>query len=548
MVKNTIYQKLANKLNEILGVDKFTPKNTSIFAKLLDESLTQTYLDELEKVAHTKGENTTFSKNTVLYNPFEGESKITLGDNCDIRGELIITNYGGDISIGNDTYFGAGSQIISGHKVTIGTNGFIGYYVLIADSNHHETDPYYRERSFTKSMARDKNSMTSAEIFYQTKDNKATPHDVMTKVVVDEVKIGNHVWINPFATILKGVTIGDGAIIAAHAVVTKDVPAYSMVAGNPAKVVQTGVGFDRGTLESDRKTTNEKFSKAYPVPEGVSIVEESIQGVICYWFTPTEIKNERLILYLHGGAYVQGSLKSHQGLVADIAILTGSEILFVEYSLAPEHPYPTAVNELIKVYSWLISDEANNKKVNADNVIMMGDSAGGGLVLATQITLLNESTEQKLPALNILLSPWVDLTFSSDSWKRLIASDKVLTENGKALKEAAAMYRGVYETTHPGVSPVYADLTGLPPTLIQIGTHDSLLDDSITLADKAASAGVEVALEVYPNQPHVWHLTHKILSEDVDKGIDQKYINQAAKKSKEALDNLAAFIKHQYHE
>jgi acetyl esterase/lipase len=310
--------------------------------------------------------------------------------------------------------------------------------------------------------------------------------------------------------------------------------------------VQTGVGFDMRALASDRKSLDNLMSEMYPVSDDVEVVAETIKGTDCYWFTPKDVQNNRLIVYLHGGAYVQGSCKSHQGLVSDIALLTGSKILFVEYSLAPEHPYPTAVNEVIDIYGWLLSEDAGNRRVEANQIIMMGDSAGGGLIISSQLNLKDEKAT--LPALNILLSPWVDLTCASDSWNRLIGSDKILTENGKGLKEAADMYRGSYATNYPSISSVYADLTGLPTALIQIGTQDSLLDDSITLADKLDLTGVNTRLEVYPNQPHVWHLTHAILAEDIDKCIDQAYINQVKSQAKEALNNIVSFIKDHFNE
>ena len=495
--------------------NSITPDGALAISSHIHKIEAQAHFVHLESMPHIKGKNTVFSASTVLFNPLNPE-QITIGDHCEIYGELFTTNYGGQIEIGDHTYFGQDSQILSGGKTSIGKHCFIGYYVLISDSNHHETDPFYREKSFQGSISRNPDSMKQVNVIQVLNSDQPllinrpkettvqhktkatiTPYDSMTNIIADEIKIGNHVWINPFATITKGVTIGDGAIIAAHAVVTKDVPPYSLVAGNPAKVIMNRVGFDRDALLLTRKAFEAEFYSNNPIVAATPIETTTIKNVLCHWVLPEDYNPNQVLIYLHGGEYIQGSLASHGGFASELAQATKTKVLFVDYKLAPEYVYPFAINEVIRVYKALL--EEGYKSIG-----FVGDAAGAGLLLAAQLKIraeeqaLSEPNKTPMPSANILLSPLVDLTGKSPSWQQFMSYEKRLTR--EVLLEAVDMYRGSEVANHPYISPLFANLNDLPPMLIQVGKQDITWHESNQLAQNAKAADLTVVLDIYEQQ------------------------------------------------
>lgn len=248
------------------------------------------------------------------------------------------------------------------------------------------------------------------------------------------------------------------------------------------------------SLDVHRRLIDKIGERAKPF-EGVSFVEEKVNGLDAEWIIPPTSKKDRVILYFHGGAYQVGSLRSHRHLVSQIAGASQLKALLIDYRLAPEHPFPAGVEDAFLAYQWLLSQGYHN-------VYLAGDSAGAGLALACMQKI--KQADLPMPTAAILISPWVDLTASHDSIERLANKDPLLSK--KALLACANQYVSARYHKDPLVSPLFADLSGFPPLLIQLGALDILLDEGQHLATRAQQAGVKVTLEVWPNMIHVWHM------------------------------------------
>jgi acetyl esterase/lipase len=222
------------------------------------------------------------------------------------------------------------------------------------------------------------------------------------------------------------------------------------------------------------------------------------------WIVPPEAAQDRVILYLHGGGYVMGSIATHRATVARIARASKARALALEYRLAPEHKFPAAVEDSVAAYQWLIAQGYKPNKI-----VIAGDSAGGGLTLATLLSI----RDQKLPmaAAGVAISPWADLEGTGDSMKTRAHRDPMV--GGGNLGGMAKHYIGEQDPKHPLASPIHADYRGLPPLLIQVGDAETLLDDSNRVAARAKEHGVKVELEVWDDMVHVWHAFAKILPE-----------------------------------
>ncbi len=213
----------------------------------------------------------------------------------------------------------------------------------------------------------------------------------------------------------------------------------------------------------------------------------------------------RTILYLHGGGYVIGSIATHREVVSRIARAAGARALSVEYRLGPEHVFPAAVDDAVAAYRWLRA-----QGVPATEIVIAGDSAGGGLTMATLLALRDAGDE--LPAAGVGISPWVDLAGEGETMVTKADVDPMVQKPG--LDQMARHYVGPEgDLKHPIASPLYADLAGLPPLLIQVGTSETLLDDSIRFEAKATAAGVDVTLEQWEDMIHVWHFFAGMLPE-----------------------------------
>jgi monoterpene epsilon-lactone hydrolase len=203
---------------------------------------------------------------------------------------------------------------------------------------------------------------------------------------------------------------------------------------------------------------------------------------------------DRVLFYLHGGGYSLGSLQSHGELAARLGRASGMSVLLVDYRLAPEHPFPAALDDALTAWRWLYREQARE----AGSCAIAGDSAGGGLALALLVTL--RGAGEPLPACAVLMSPWADLTSSGASIHT--APDPLLTPEGLSL--LAGNYLAGADATDPLASPLFASLDGLPPLLIQAGTAELLLSDSERLAQVATLAGVDVVLQIAEGMPHVY--------------------------------------------
>jgi acetyl esterase/lipase len=203
------------------------------------------------------------------------------------------------------------------------------------------------------------------------------------------------------------------------------------------------------------------------------------------------------ILYFHGGGYVLGSLDTHHELMGRLSRTCQAPVLGLDYRLAPEHPYPAAVEDAVNAYLAL-----RERGISADRIVLGGDSAGGGLALACLLAL--KTRGKALPAGAVLFSPWTDLSGSGESTNSRADVDPMVSP--QLLQPMAALYRGDVAAEDPGVSPLFGDLEGLPPMLIQVGDHEILLDDSTRLASTAQAAGVEVDLEIYDGAFHVFQV------------------------------------------
>jgi acetyl esterase/lipase len=233
-------------------------------------------------------------------------------------------------------------------------------------------------------------------------------------------------------------------------------------------------------------------------------------GILAEWTEPTTKSIDRAILYLHGGGYVIGSTTTHRGLIARISLASHARVLAINYRLAPEHPFPAGLLDALSTYLWLLE-----QGINPQYLALGGDSAGGGLSLAVCLTL--RALHVPLPAALFLISPWTDLTFSGDSVTSRADRDPVLAITDDWLENA---YAGGYPISHPLISPLFADLSGLPPMLIQVGTEEILFDDSARLSERVIQSGGNATLEIWEGMWHVFQAFAPYVPEAV-KAIDQ---------------------------
>jgi acetyl esterase/lipase len=200
-------------------------------------------------------------------------------------------------------------------------------------------------------------------------------------------------------------------------------------------------------------------------------------------------------LYLHGGGYCIGSPRSHRHLAAALAVAMHAIAIVPDYRLAPEHPFPAALDDAVSVYRGLVAEGAAPSRI-----VVAGDSAGGGLTVATLVALRDAAVA--LPAAAACLSPWTDLTCTAASYETKQAADPIVRRAG--VGEMARAYLAGQDAKTPLASPLFADLHGLPPLLVQVGSDEVLLDDAVQLAERAKAAGVPATLEVWEDMIHVW--------------------------------------------
>ncbi|MGW5771708.1 alpha/beta hydrolase [Streptomyces longwoodensis] len=231
-----------------------------------------------------------------------------------------------------------------------------------------------------------------------------------------------------------------------------------------------------------------------PATQGVATRRTVLGGRPALELDPAGASGRGRLLYLHGGGYVVGSPDTHAGLVGELARRAGLRAVSVDYRTAPEHPFPAAVDDGLAAYRALLAD------TDPRDLVLAGDSAGGGLSIATLLAARDAGLPQ--PAAVVLFSPWVDLTLAGGSIRTKEDADPLFVEAD--LRDYADLYLGTTDPAHSLASPLFADLTGLPPLLVQVGANEVLLDDAVRLAGRAGADDVEVTLEVGPGLPHVF--------------------------------------------
>jgi acetyl esterase/lipase len=244
---------------------------------------------------------------------------------------------------------------------------------------------------------------------------------------------------------------------------------------------------------ADRRLAGEHAEDPTAEPEGVTYPEAHEVGGL--WAVPDSSRHDVHVLYLFGGGYVLGSPASRRKTAGHIAAAGGADVLVPAYRLAPEHPFPGAVDDAAAAYRWLLAQGAD-----ADRTVIMGDSAGGGLAVSTLLALRSEGTP--LPGGCVVLSPWSDLTCAGPSMDSRAGADAMVTRG--SLLEMARWYLAGHDAHDPLASPVFADLTGLPPLLALVGGDEALLDDATRLVQGVAAGGADATLFVGSGMQHVW--------------------------------------------
>ena len=259
-----------------------------------------------------------------------------------------------------------------------------------------------------------------------------------------------------------------------------------------------------GAPIEQRRAAMEAVTVMFPVPDDVTREPVDAGGVPAEWIAAPGTDADRIIYYLHGGGYAIGSINTHREMISRLSRASGARALAIDYRLAPEHPFPAAIEDATTAYRWLLSTG-----VDPARVVIAGDSAGGGLTVATLISLRDAG--DPLPAAAVCLSPWVDLEMTGDSMTTKAEADPMITQ--KDVLEGAQAYLNGADPRAPLASPIHADLSGLPPLLIHVGTAEVLLDDSTRLAERARSAGVDVTLEPWDDMIHVFQFFASMLPE-----------------------------------
>ena len=270
------------------------------------------------------------------------------------------------------------------------------------------------------------------------------------------------------------------------------------------------------SLEQDRANLDEGGAR-FKVPDDVTLQPVDVDGVPGEWLIAPGASDDKVVLYLHGGGYAIGSITSHRYLMQNISRHSGAKTLGINYRLAPEHPFPAALDDATTAYRWLLSEG-----YKPENIAIGGDSAGGGLALATLVNLRKH--RDPLPAAAVLISPWADLTGEADSVTSRADSDPMIKPDG--LFTLGGHYLNGEDPRNMLVSPMFANMNGLPPLCIHVGGREILHDDAITIANKAGHVGVKVTLLDEPEMFHVWHAFAPMLEE-----------------AQEAVEKIGAFLK-----
>ena len=255
---------------------------------------------------------------------------------------------------------------------------------------------------------------------------------------------------------------------------------------------------------AERRAGIEAFVASFGATSGASTRPTHAGDAPGEWVAVPDASGGRAVLYLHGGGYVTGSPSSHRELAGRLSAASGGRVLSLDYRLAPEHPFPAAVEDATTAYRWMLA-----QGVEPSHAAIAGDSAGGGLTVAALVALRDAG--DPLPAAGVCISPWVDMEGLGESMTARAKLDPMVGRAG--LMDYAAMYLAGADARSPLAAPLYADLSGLPPLLIQVGTSETLYDDATRLAERARAAGVDATLQTWQEMVHVWHLFAPLLPE-----------------------------------
>jgi acetyl esterase/lipase len=262
--------------------------------------------------------------------------------------------------------------------------------------------------------------------------------------------------------------------------------------------------FPAGAGVNEQRRQLRELLSAQPLPPGVTVTAAALGGVPAAEITIGGIEPRHVVLYFHGGVYVLGDAFLAAGLAAQVGQRTAAKVLSVGYRLAPEHPYPAAVDDALTAYQALLHDGTPPARI-----VFAGESAGGGLAIATLVNARDHGLP--LPAAAYAMSPYADLTLTGETMDTKHAADPLLSRDN--LQPRVTDYTAGHDPALALISPIFAELAGLPPLIIQAGTHEVLLDDAIRLTRQAATADVQVTLDITPGVPHVFQAYHPILDE-----------------------------------
>jgi acetyl esterase/lipase len=262
--------------------------------------------------------------------------------------------------------------------------------------------------------------------------------------------------------------------------------------------------FPAGSDVNEQRRLLRELLAAQPLPAGVIVTAAALGGVPAAEVTVDGVEPRHVVLYFHGGVYVLGDAFQAAGLAAQVARRTRAKGISVDYRLAPEHPYPAAVDDALAAYEALLEGGTA-----PSDIVLAGESAGGGLAVATLVSAREHGLP--MPAAALLMSPYADLTLAGATMETKRDADPLLSR--EALQARIPDYTAGQDPALGLISPVFADLSGLPPLLIQAGTHEVLLDDAVRLARQAATADVQVTLDITPGVPHVFQAYYPILDE-----------------------------------
>ncbi len=259
----------------------------------------------------------------------------------------------------------------------------------------------------------------------------------------------------------------------------------------------------QGATEGRRRSF-ERMVDGFTIDVPAKYSRVNAGGVTAEWVAAEGSSDSKVVLYFHGGGYIIGSPRTHRAMLAELSQASGARVLTLDYRLAPEHPFPAPVEDSVASYRWLL-----NEGYDPARIAVAGDSAGGGLTVSALVQL--RYLGLPLPAAGVCISPWVDMEGLGESMETRAEADPMVGKEN--LMVSAKTYLGGTDPRAPLAAPLYADLRGLPPLLIQVGDAEVLLDDSTRLSGVAREAGVKVQMDVWDDMIHVWHLFAPILPE-----------------------------------